>query len=862
MSDVYVTFGGDSSELEASLASAKVAVQSLTRELADLAREQVAAGAGLDSDIGQQMIDLGGKLSDAKEHAQTLKRELAGVGKSEGGEEERAGMLERMSGSLKGMLAPVIEVKEHFAELIEVFAAAFAVEKIADWASETTEAMEQVESEGAKLGVSLEKVETLQGVAKLAGTDYSELAQQLERLQLSLSRVGERASPAGEALRVLGLNAASLRGQTLDAQIETIAQAFSHFGDGPNKTAAAIALLGRAGADMIPFLDKGREGIEELQQVTERTGVVMSGDLVEAMARTREHISEMSLAWQGLSEKIFAAVNPAIDAFVVSINRAVESITKADIRAFAESMIGLGASIRNGAVVGFERLNAVVQDFEAFSARVDIVMNGLVSRFQSLGDKINYAAQAWLGLINSEGFLGDAGPEDEAPPRAPARGRRVDGDAAYGKIDPGAFGRDMFDIIGENALKAGLAVSQARKETDEWAAKLKDALGEPGGLHDGKPAGGGEAAQKPQVPDLNLAGGGREAAQEASRQVRADYEAEVVAAQDAAQDQEKTLDGLLQRKVITSDIWLDASLAALDTEQDAIQDAAEKALASAALTSSQKVELANREARELKQIAAKIEDDQNKAAEATQKQWDAAFNTINGAVDGQIDGLLRGTTSWAQAFKNVLATLTEDVIKFFVNWSLKAAERYAQDEIMQAASVSAHVTGNAVKAASDQSAAAAGGFAWVGQALKTLSADAASVFGGVFAFLAPVMGPAAAAPAAGASSAVLAAGGAIASADIGMWSVPGDQVAMIHKNELIMPAPEAGAFRSLLTTLSGGGGAGQGVSIAPTTHFHVNAIDGASVGQWFRGNGREMMKAVDDAVRHGAHLGLRRIAPA
>ncbi len=47
------------------------------------------------------------------------------------------------------------------------------------------------------------------------------------------------------------------------------------------------------------------------------------------------------------------------------------------------------------------------------------------------------------------------------------------------------------------------------------------------------------------------------------------------------------------------------------------------------------------------------------------------------------------------------------------------------------------------------------------------------------------------------------------------------------------------------------------VSVNPSTHFHVNAVDGQSVAQFFQGNHRNIMAAVDRAVRHGSTLGLR-----
>ena len=49
------------------------------------------------------------------------------------------------------------------------------------------------------------------------------------------------------------------------------------------------------------------------------------------------------------------------------------------------------------------------------------------------------------------------------------------------------------------------------------------------------------------------------------------------------------------------------------------------------------------------------------------------------------------------------------------------------------------------------------------------------------------------------------------------------------------------------------------MNINPTTHFTVNALDGASVSHWMRQNSSTMVKAIDEAVRHGAHLGTKRL---
>ena len=143
--------------------------------------------------------------------------------------------------------------------------------------------------------------------------------------------------------------------------------------------------------------------------------------------------------------------------------------------------------------------------------------------------------------------------------------------------------------------------------------------------------------------------------------------------------------------------------------------------------------------------------------------------------------------------------------------------------------------------------------------IRSILSSAAEAFAGVFGFLAPIMGPFAAGPAAAAQATVAGMAGAVASADIGMWSVPEDMLTLVHHNELIMPAAQAGAFRDMLSSDARAGGAQSAVHIHPTTNFHVSAVDSGSVAQWMKANSSTMMKAIDEAVRHGAHLGLRRL---
>jgi hypothetical protein len=239
------------------------------------------------------------------------------------------------------------------------------------------------------------------------------------------------------------------------------------------------------------------------------------------------------------------------------------------------------------------------------------------------------------------------------------------------------------------------------------------------------------------------------------------------------------------------------------------------------------------------------------ALQQQERDYQAFADSVMQAFNNQLRGLLSGAENWHAAFKSVLDNL---LIKF-IEWCETTVEHYVLAEAMKTA---ATTSGVALRTGAEEAGAAASMGAQGAAMIRSILSSAAETFAGVFGFLSPLMGPFAAGPAAAAQATVAGAAGAVATADIGMWQVPQDMLTLVHHNELIMPAGEAGAFRDMLS--SGTAGGGTNVAIHPTTNFHVSALDGASVSAWMRDNASGMARAIDQAVRHGANLGLKRLS--
>jgi hypothetical protein len=227
------------------------------------------------------------------------------------------------------------------------------------------------------------------------------------------------------------------------------------------------------------------------------------------------------------------------------------------------------------------------------------------------------------------------------------------------------------------------------------------------------------------------------------------------------------------------------------------------------------------------------------AAQNSQRVWLSLMQPIQRAFDTSITGMILGTTTLQKAVANI----TQSIIGEFVSLGVKMVTNWIASEL---AMTTATEAGAAARTAAEGEGMAAG-LALKGlNALKSIVTDSAQAFAGIFAFLAPIMGPAAAGPAAAGEATVMAAAGGIASA-AGGWVVPSDQLAMVHQNEMILPANISQGLQSMIST-NGGGGSGGPVVI------NVSAIDSQDVKRFFHSNGSLLVAALNKAMRNGSAL--------
>ena len=228
----------------------------------------------------------------------------------------------------------------------------------------------------------------------------------------------------------------------------------------------------------------------------------------------------------------------------------------------------------------------------------------------------------------------------------------------------------------------------------------------------------------------------------------------------------------------------------------------------------------------------------SRAVQTSQRTWQSLMQPIQRAFDTSITGMILGTTTLQKAVANI----AQSILAEFVNLGVKMVTNWIASELAMSTATEA---GAAARTAANGEGMAAGLAIKAANAIKSIATDSAQAFSGIFAFLAPIMGPAAAGPAAAGEATVMAAASGIASA-AGGWMVPSDQLAMVHQNEMILPA---NISQGLQNMISANGGAGAGAVVV-----NVSAIDSQDVKRFFQSNGSLLVSAVNKAMRNGSML--------
>jgi len=188
----------------------------------------------------------------------------------------------------------------------------------------------QIDKYSKQTGVSREEMQKLGYAALQEHASMEQLANGLTKLSKNMYDASTGTGEAAKAFSDIGVNVQTADGHlrnSSDVMLD-VAEKFRGMSNESEKSAIAMKIFGKSGADLVPFLNMGRDGIEELKKEAERLGIVMSEDSVKKMKEFDDSITAVKAGVGGLGTQIASTLIPYTAKLADNLKSAVEWFNK------------------------------------------------------------------------------------------------------------------------------------------------------------------------------------------------------------------------------------------------------------------------------------------------------------------------------------------------------------------------------------------------------------------------------------------------------------------------------------------------------------------------------------------------------
>lgn len=186
---------------------------------------------------------------------------------------------------------------------------------IASSIREVLEEADRLDELSQQIGVSVETLSELQYIAGRSGIALDELAGGFVRLNRAIvEAASDSEGRVAEAFGRLGVTVTDAAGNIRDTEavFRDLAEAFQAMPAGAEEGAAALEVFGRSGANLIPLLNEGADGIDRLAARAHDLGLVIDGETAEAASVFNDALDDITASMDAIWTVAAAKLAPAL----------------------------------------------------------------------------------------------------------------------------------------------------------------------------------------------------------------------------------------------------------------------------------------------------------------------------------------------------------------------------------------------------------------------------------------------------------------------------------------------------------------------------------------------------------------------
>lgn len=244
----------------------------------------------------QQLEGVNKAIADSGESANKASQSLSGLGTA----------LPGVGNALDDLNSKAVLVGGALGTLAATVGVAFGTQLL-ESVKATADLGDRLSELSQRTGVSVESLSGgLRLAAETSGSSIEAMATGMDRLNRAIADAADGSGKSADAFGRLGISVTDANGnlKSSDEILREIADKFSRAEDGALKTEIAMTLLGRAGANLIPMLNQGSEGLLELERAAKLAGIQMSGETAQAADQLNDNLRILSAFGEGFMQGI------------------------------------------------------------------------------------------------------------------------------------------------------------------------------------------------------------------------------------------------------------------------------------------------------------------------------------------------------------------------------------------------------------------------------------------------------------------------------------------------------------------------------------------------------------------------------
>lgn len=268
---------------------------------------------------------------------------------------------------------------------LKALAGAFAIKSAVDFGKSLIDTGDELLALSERTGIAVKDLSGFKAAAEQADLPFDGLVSSLKKFSVNLADAKSGTSDTAIALKNIGVSALESNGQLRNSGdvIKDIADRFKNLKDGPEKAKIAFELFGKAGVDLVPFLNQGADALTKFGLAIDDDFAARADQFNDSLAVLGTQLKNIAIS--GLSD-ILPTLQEVLNAFTEAPKGIESSIGAFDVLGETLRVLSVGFVVFKDAFIN--GLDAIVtigrNQFEYLASIVSGITDQVLTRAQQL----------------------------------------------------------------------------------------------------------------------------------------------------------------------------------------------------------------------------------------------------------------------------------------------------------------------------------------------------------------------------------------------------------------------------------------------------------------------------------------------